>query len=345
MSSWYVLSAMGLYSVTPGSDIYTFGSPIFEEVKINLENGKTFIITAPGCGDHVFIENIKLNNNFYHKLFVTNDQLMAGGKLDFTMSGLEHKEFCIESECRPVSSINDLKICPVPTIDVKRTFVKSFTLNIACPEPDVRIKYDLECGDISLQGVTYNGPLDFEESAVITAWAEKTGLESSPRVVAESLKIDGSRSVELVQGEYANQYSAGGQIALIDFLRGGEEFKTGEWQGYQGQDMEVIVDLGSKKDINYVGLGCLQDIRPWIVYPEYVEFWVSSDKKDWKRLGKVDSPVADNNYEKQHTDFGVDVKTSGQYIKVFAKGYGELADWHLGAGGSSWLFVDEIVIK
>lgn len=345
MSSWYVLSAMGMYSVTPGSDIYTFGSPVFEEVKINLENGKNFVIKSPGCGDHMFIENIKLDKELHHKLFITSERLNAGGQLDFTMSRLEQKGFCIDPQCRPVSAIEEFKICPVPTIDVKRTFVKSFTLNISCPEPGVRLKYDIECGDVSLQGVTYNGPLQFDDTAVITAWAEKSGLEASPRVVAESVKIDGSRSIEITQGEYANQYSAGGQIAMIDFLRGGHEFKTGEWQGYQGQDLEAIVDLGESKDISYLALGCLQDIRPWIVYPSYVEFWVSDDKSNWKRLGRIESPVADNDYEQHNDDFSLEVKTRGRYVKVFAKSYGDLPEWHLGAGGSSWLFVDEIMIK
>ena len=164
-------------------------------------------------------------------------------------------------------------------------------------------------------------------------------------MVAESVKIDGSRSIEITQGEYANQYSAGGQIAMIDFLRGGHEFKTGEWQGYQGQDLEAIVDLGESKDISYLALGCLQDIRPWIVYPSYVEFWVSDDKSNWKRLGRIESPVADNDYEQHNDDFSLEVKTRGRYVKVFAKSYGDLPEWHLGAGGSSWLFVDEIMIK
>ena len=103
MSSWYVLSAMGMYSVTPGSDIYTFGSPVFEEVKINLENGKNFVIKSPGCGDHMFIENIKLDKELHHKLFITSERLNAGGQLDFTMSRLEQKGFCIDPQCRPVS--------------------------------------------------------------------------------------------------------------------------------------------------------------------------------------------------------------------------------------------------
>ena len=46
MSSWYVFSAMGFYPVTPGQNIYTIGTPIFDEITINLDNEKTFIIKA-----------------------------------------------------------------------------------------------------------------------------------------------------------------------------------------------------------------------------------------------------------------------------------------------------------
>ncbi|EOR95691.1 Alpha-1,2-mannosidase [Arcticibacter svalbardensis MN12-7] len=45
-SSWYVLSALGFYSVCPGTDQYTIGSPVFKKATITLENEKKFIIEA-----------------------------------------------------------------------------------------------------------------------------------------------------------------------------------------------------------------------------------------------------------------------------------------------------------
>ena len=50
MSAWYVLSALGFYPVTPGSDQYIIGSPLFSLAEIKLENERSFIINAPGAG-------------------------------------------------------------------------------------------------------------------------------------------------------------------------------------------------------------------------------------------------------------------------------------------------------
>ena len=49
MSAWFVLSAAGFYPVTPGAPIYAIGSPLFPQVRFNLENGKSFVIKARAC--------------------------------------------------------------------------------------------------------------------------------------------------------------------------------------------------------------------------------------------------------------------------------------------------------
>ena len=82
MSSWYVLSAMGFYPVTPGSPDYVIGSPIFEKVTIKLENGKKFIIEAPGVTNKkVFIKSLKLNGKEHPKTFISQNDIMNGGTL------------------------------------------------------------------------------------------------------------------------------------------------------------------------------------------------------------------------------------------------------------------------
>jgi len=69
---------------------------------------------------------------------------------------------------------------------------------------------------------------------------------------------------------------------LIDYLKGSNNFKTGFWQGYQGQDVEAIVDLGKTENISNISTGFLQDIRSWIWYPEKVDYYTSTDVKTLK---------------------------------------------------------------
>nr|WP_315815759.1 glycoside hydrolase domain-containing protein [Paraflavitalea speifideiaquila] len=85
-SSWFVLSALGIYSVCPGTNEYVLGSPLFEKITITLENGKKFIIQAKNnTAANVYTHGAKLNNKKYAKTFITYQDIINGGTLTFQM--------------------------------------------------------------------------------------------------------------------------------------------------------------------------------------------------------------------------------------------------------------------
>jgi|GEM_PF-17627 len=87
MSSWYVLSAMGIYSVTPGTDQYVIGSPVFPKVTLTLENGKKFVIEAVGNNKkNVYIRRATLNGVSYTHNWISHADIVRGGVLRFEMS-------------------------------------------------------------------------------------------------------------------------------------------------------------------------------------------------------------------------------------------------------------------
>lgn len=86
MSSWYVMSALGIYSVCPGTDQYVIGSPVFSKATITLENGKQFIIEADGNSDkNVYIQSATLNGKPYSHNWITHEDIVSGGLLKFDM--------------------------------------------------------------------------------------------------------------------------------------------------------------------------------------------------------------------------------------------------------------------
>ena len=88
MSSWYVLSAMGIYSVCPGTDQYVLGSPVFNKVTVTLENGKRFVIEAANnSSSHVYIRSAALNGRPYTHNWITYTDIVSGGVLHLEMSG------------------------------------------------------------------------------------------------------------------------------------------------------------------------------------------------------------------------------------------------------------------
>lgn len=88
MSAWYVLSAMGFYSFCPGKPVYEIGRPMFDRVTIHLENGKDFIINAPGNSrEHKFVSSMKLNGKELAEPRFSHADLMKGGELTLEMAG------------------------------------------------------------------------------------------------------------------------------------------------------------------------------------------------------------------------------------------------------------------
>lgn len=92
MSSWYVFSAMGFYPVSPGKPIYDTGSPIFSEVKINMENGKKFLIKALNVSDkNKYIQSTELNGKPYNKCTLNHSDIAEGGVLTLHMGQRPNK--------------------------------------------------------------------------------------------------------------------------------------------------------------------------------------------------------------------------------------------------------------
>jgi putative alpha-1,2-mannosidase len=86
MSAWYVFSAMGFYPICPGYPVYVLGSPVFESVTLNLENGKTFQIIAKEVSDrNKYIQSARLNGRELNEPWFLHEELMQGGELILEM--------------------------------------------------------------------------------------------------------------------------------------------------------------------------------------------------------------------------------------------------------------------
>ncbi len=92
MSAFVVFSCMGFYPVTPGLPVYTIGSPVFEKIKLNLPNGKTFTVNAPGCSEkNKYIQEAYLNGKPINTPWFTHTDLMNGGELKLVMGPMPNK--------------------------------------------------------------------------------------------------------------------------------------------------------------------------------------------------------------------------------------------------------------
>ncbi|AQX86259.1 GH92 family glycosyl hydrolase [Elizabethkingia bruuniana] len=92
-SAWYVFSALGFYPVTPATNQYVLGAPLFKEATIHLENGKKIEIKAPqNSQENIYVESLKVNNQPYSKNWLNHQELMKGAVLNFDMKAQPNKE-------------------------------------------------------------------------------------------------------------------------------------------------------------------------------------------------------------------------------------------------------------
>ncbi|WP_346238353.1 GH92 family glycosyl hydrolase [Niabella insulamsoli] len=108
-SSWYVLSALGLYAVCPGTDQYVIGSPAFQKITITFENGKQFEIRAKNNSDsNVYVRSVKLNGSVYHKNWISYHDIVKGGVLELEMDSQPNKKRGTSADAAPFSvSLHD----------------------------------------------------------------------------------------------------------------------------------------------------------------------------------------------------------------------------------------------
>ncbi|MDV2448557.1 alpha-mannosidase [Elizabethkingia anophelis] len=92
-SAWYVFSALGFYPVTPATNQYVLGAPLFKEATIHLENGKKIEIKAPqNSQENIYVQSLKVNNLPYSKNWLNHQELIKGAVLNFDMSAQPNKE-------------------------------------------------------------------------------------------------------------------------------------------------------------------------------------------------------------------------------------------------------------
>ena len=104
MSAWYLFSVMGFYPVCPGTDEYVLGAPYLPYLKLKLPNGNTLEIKAPGVSDKKrYVQSLKLNGKVYDKMYITHEDILKGGVLEFKMSASPNKRRGLTKEDKPYS--------------------------------------------------------------------------------------------------------------------------------------------------------------------------------------------------------------------------------------------------
>jgi len=346
MSAWFVLSSLGFYPYAPGSPTYTIGSPLFKQARVSI-NGNDFVIEAHNNSpENVYVQSISWNGAAYNKLYLTHDMLKEGGILTLEMGA--KPELKMTMSRLDLNEVAPKDFVPVPYF-TNKTLVFDDQISVGMD------KLPLETGDIYYS--VDNGEfkeLSLGESVTLTKTSTLRAkvIRNEGNVISESKIVSATFTKFVPAGEimtlskYENQYAGDGQQTLMNGQIGTNEYRSTEYQGYNGKDLVAVIELKEPQTINSVSLGVMQDTRSWIFAPKSMQIEVSSDGKTYKKVGFVKSTIAATDERGMRHQLVVEcAPMEASFIRLTAVNFGPCPSWHLGAGNPTWIFADEIEIK
>jgi hexosaminidase len=230
-----------------------------------------------------------------------------------------------------------------PELDAhKREFI--VRLETDTNRPDIR--FTLDGGEPTASSARYERPLRLKRTAILKAAAFMGG-----RAVGRPAEERLFRHLALglpaaLTFAFKDQYNGGGPLALSDGLRGSRSSGDGRWQGFEGDDLIAVIDLGKMRKIGRLTAGFLQNSSSWIFLPSAVEFAVSEDGKDYAAISTSTNDISPLSPEPQIKEFSAELTgKKARFVRVQARTLGVCPDGHPGAGNKAWLFTDEIIVE
>lgn len=145
--------------------------------------------------------------------------------------------------------------------------------------------------------------------------------------------------------QHSEKYPVGGGAALTNGLHGPNDYHC-NWLGFEDEHLEAIIDLEAVQPIHHIKTNFLQQWYAWIWLPIKVEFFLSEDGENFTHLETIQNSVPDTEPGAFTKNFAAEANgKQARFIKVFAQSILKCPEWHIGAGGKAWIFIDEVVVE
>lgn len=189
----------------------------------------------------------------------------------------------------------------------------------------------------------YENPVVIKQDAHFQAKVIRTNSES--RVYSEKIYFSKATMKPISLKEQPSKgYSFNGAPALADGIKGNSNYKTGRWLGFQGKDIDAVIDLKGATEISKIKFSTNVVKGDWIVDAGEIIVRVSDDGKTFREIAKEVLPemkATDKDGIYPHEISFASVKAN--YVQVTIKKV-SLPSWHGGAGSPAFIFVDEIEV-
>ncbi|MBN2281647.1 MAG: family 20 glycosylhydrolase [Candidatus Marinimicrobia bacterium] len=206
------------------------------------------------------------------------------------------------------------------------------------------IFYTLDGQEPGPESMRYTNPFEVKEESLIRAvgFLNNHRGKEAKKTVHPHLAL--GKSITL-RNNYHPNYPGGGINGLINGEFGSSQLSDGKWQGYEGVDLDAVIDLGKTMGIKSISTKFLQSVDYWVFHPEKIIISLSNDNQEFEELKNIDYEIHENIPRSIIQEHKVDTQKNARYVRVYAKNIGHCPVWHVGEKGLAWIFIDEIVIK
>lgn len=346
MSAWYVFSAMGFYPANPSTSRMVLGEMLFDSVRFVQGDGEAVMYNA-------------VNYDTIRPFFIQGKAIQFGNSNRYFMNYNGPMESITGSGPGLITAqkpFENMQYCSAPVLEYEST-VFSDSVNVSIrvndweldSEAGFSIFYALVAPGTEVKYIKYypGNVICIRKSCLLKAFIMVHNKFKPISYVAESRFYKFKNDYEVkIHSNYNKQYTAGGDKGVFDGLKGDADWRKGGWQGYQGQDFIITVDTKVDTKADTLVFGTLQDTRSWILFPGKVKVYGSGDSASFELIGSYENTIPDSMMTSMRADFLVPCNgKSYRYFKIVARQYGRLPDWHPGAGGDSFIFVDELEFR
>jgi predicted alpha-1,2-mannosidase len=239
--------------------------------------------------------------------------------------------------------VRNLSVVPV-IISESKAFQNKMEISFDSHNNEVEFFYSLNGSDFKMSNTT---TLTLDKTTEVRLYTGDGYGQKSNTVSATFFKKPNNFTID-IQSTYNPQYHAGGPEGLIDGIFGTENWRKGDWQGYQSQDFEAVIDMQSTREISQITANFLQDTRSWILMPTKVDYFISDDNVNFTLFDTQNNTIDPKDYNSITIGFkSIKKPAKARYVKVKAINFGKLPEWHQGFpfNGEAFIFVDEITVE
>ena len=209
------------------------------------------------------------------------------------------------------------------------------------------VRYTLDGTEPTAESTAYAGPFNVEGKTVtIKAKAFRKAGESQTAESTLEYNLATMRPITL-NTEPDKGYAYKGAPLLVDGLKGDDNYRSGRYIGFYGQDFDATIDLQEEKEISSASIGTYLVPGDFIFGLTGMEVYVSADGKDFKKIASKAIPVLEKGSKNNvltSNEITFD-KTPARYVRIVGKCTPVLPKWHPGAGRKAFLFIDEVSIN